>query len=164
MGKYYVYLHRKASNGEIFYVGKGKGKRAEHKTRRNAFWKNINKKHGTVIEYVVKNLKEKEALKIEKKIIKKLEPKANLSSGGESGKTGYKTPKEVKNKISISNKITKREKCKKFICVEDNICFYSLSDAAEYYNADRTNISRVLNNLRKTTKKKTFKYLYKEII
>lgn len=34
---FYVYIHVKPHNGEIFYVGKGKGKRAYYKHSRNKF-------------------------------------------------------------------------------------------------------------------------------
>ena len=42
---FYVYLHKKP-NGQIFYVGKGKGYRATQKSNRNAYWKRVVDKYG----------------------------------------------------------------------------------------------------------------------
>ena len=38
---YYVYVHRRNDTNEVFYVGKGKNRRAYSKTGRNQHWCNI---------------------------------------------------------------------------------------------------------------------------
>ena len=38
MARVYVYVHRQLSNGQVFYVGKGHGKRAWEKKRRHKKW------------------------------------------------------------------------------------------------------------------------------
>ena len=43
--KYYVYAHKKKQDGEIFYIGKGVGRRAYKKTGRSTYWNNIVKKN-----------------------------------------------------------------------------------------------------------------------
>lgn len=65
---YYVYLHKKL-NGEVFYIGKGKGKRAYSKHNRNPYWENVVKKHGFVAEIVLADLQEWYAFELEKDLI-----------------------------------------------------------------------------------------------
>lgn len=68
---YYVYLHKK-QNGDIFYVGKGKGNRAYKNSRRSDLWNYTRDKHGLIIEIYRDNLSEKDALALETELIKKL--------------------------------------------------------------------------------------------
>ena len=61
MNNFYVYLHRYASGpkiGEVFYVGKGCGKRASSYCGRNPYWKNIVNKYGFVHELAASDLTE----------------------------------------------------------------------------------------------------------
>lgn len=101
MNKYYVYLHRKKTDGSIFYVGKGSNNRAyENITSRNSFWKNISNKHGYYVDFANKNLTEEEAFELEKFLIQEIKDLnrhklCNLTDGGE-GCSGYKVSKEVK--------------------------------------------------------------------
>ena len=39
--KFYVYAHIRKDNNQIFYIGKGYGRRVFKKENRNAYWKNI---------------------------------------------------------------------------------------------------------------------------
>ena len=48
-GKFYVYTHRRASNGVVFYVGKGHGRRAYVKSHRGKWW-NGNKRSLTMTD------------------------------------------------------------------------------------------------------------------
>ena len=57
---FYVYVHRTADTGRIFYVGKGTKNRAWTKGSRNLHWRNIVNKNG----YHVKLKKIKELLAI----------------------------------------------------------------------------------------------------
>ena len=66
---YYVYVHRKATTGEVFYIGKGHGKRAFSKANRSSFWKNVVSKHGYVVEFLEKDLQEWYAFELEKSMI-----------------------------------------------------------------------------------------------
>ena len=66
---YYVYVHRKMTNGEIFYVGKGKGIRGWRPYSRNIIWKNKAEKHGVYVEIVMDNLTEELALELEREFI-----------------------------------------------------------------------------------------------
>jgi hypothetical protein len=69
MKSYYVYIHRKATTGEVFYVGKGTGRRAREKCLRSAYWKRVAKKHGVVIEILIDGVQEWYALEYEQLLI-----------------------------------------------------------------------------------------------
>ena len=93
---YYVYIHKKKTTGEVFYVGKGKNWRATNKTQRNKFWKRVVRKHGFVVEIVEKNIQEWYAHELEISLIAYYGRRdqgrgtlVNLTDGGE-GSEGYK--------------------------------------------------------------------------
>ena len=65
---FYVYVHRKI-NGEIFYVGKGRAKRAWSKTNRSKSWLDLVSKEDFVVEILYKNLTEDKSLVLEKEVI-----------------------------------------------------------------------------------------------
>ena len=88
---YYVYLHKKKTTGEVFYVGKGCQRRAWEFSARNRFWKSIEKAHGCVVEIYADNLQEWYALELEKDLILKYGRRidgtgtlCNITVGGES--------------------------------------------------------------------------------
>ena len=104
--KFYVYIHRRASDGKVFYVGKGHSKRAFAKDR-NRFWQNTFEKHGLKVEVLEHFESELEAFKREIELIAKFKadghPLANLTDGGE----GASNPApQVKAKRSASLKKT----------------------------------------------------------
>ena len=84
---YYVYLHRRMSDGRIFYVGKGSDKRAKDTLHRNIVWKNIFAKHGRSIEFCQVGMVENDAHLLEMWLIAKLRHEgvflANMTDGGE---------------------------------------------------------------------------------
>jgi len=100
---FYVYVHRKATTGQIFYVGKGHGDRLKWTHSRSKFWNSIVKKHGFTYEVIADNLQEWYAFEIEKEIILFYgrENLCNLTDGGD-GPSGAKRTEETKKKISIS--------------------------------------------------------------
>lgn len=104
--RYYVYLHKKKTNGEIFYVGKGSGFRAWTKAGRNSYWNSTVNKHGFDVEILFDCLSEEESHAIEIDVIKELKyfgyKLVNLSSGGE-GYSGYRWTDEDKSKLSDNN-------------------------------------------------------------
>jgi len=104
---YYVYLHRRKTDNKVFYVGKGKGRRAYSTKGRNNHWVNIEKKHGLIVEIVFDNLTEPEAFQVEKDTILELRyfghPLCNMTDGGE-GLSGFKWSEEqMKHHPSLSN-------------------------------------------------------------
>lgn len=105
---FYVYIHRKKTTKEVFYVGKGKGNRAYVKSRRSTYWKNIANKHGYIVEFVENGtgLQEWYALELEQNLISFYGRKntsdgslVNLCDGGDVT-TDYKHTQEAKNKIT----------------------------------------------------------------
>jgi hypothetical protein len=66
---HYVYLHRKASDNAVFYVGKGKGRRAWSSSSRNKHWQATAAKNGFVVQIVKDALSEPCALTLERIVI-----------------------------------------------------------------------------------------------
>lgn len=89
---FYVYQHVKADNGEVFYVGKGMGRRAYDSYHRSKYWKNIVAKHGVNVEFVKVNITEPESLELEISTIEKFRSQGlkifNMTNGGD-GTSGY---------------------------------------------------------------------------
>lgn len=95
---HYVYIHRKKTTGEVFYVGKGSGpRRYRVTTGRNDWWKAVVGKHGFIAEIVQDGMQEHVALDLEVQLIHLygrkdlgLGPLVNLTDGGE----GQSNPSE----------------------------------------------------------------------
>lgn len=66
---FYVYLHRKATTREVFYVGKGKGRRIYDTSRRNNAWKQVVKSCGIIREFYMTGIQEWYALELEANLI-----------------------------------------------------------------------------------------------
>lgn len=83
--KFFVYLHRRASDNIVFYVGKGCRYRHKSKWNRSQHWYDTVNKHGLVIEIVQDNLSEAEAFTLEIELIVKYKSIAlcNRTAGGE---------------------------------------------------------------------------------
>lgn len=102
---FYVYIHRKL-NGEIFYVGKGRDKRAWSPHGRNTFWKNTVLKYEYNVSIIEDNLSESQAFELEEFLISycKLRTQGgtltNLTLGGE-GISGLECSPATRKKISI---------------------------------------------------------------
>lgn len=103
---YYVYLHRRATTGACFYVGKGHGRRAWAKDGRGSYWSRIVKKHGYIVEIVQDGLQEFAAFELECDLIALhgrqdcgLGPLVNATDGGE-GKSGAIASSETITKLS----------------------------------------------------------------
>lgn len=99
---FYVYLHRKATTGEVFYVGKGQRYRATAKSGRNNHWHNIVNRHGLVVEYVIEGIQNWYAVELEMELIAYYGRKnlCNQTDGGE-GVTGR--PQTERARIALKN-------------------------------------------------------------
>lgn len=109
--QFYVYVHMKATDDSVFYVGKGCKSRYKTKQGRNQYWHRIVQKHGFIAEIVKKDLSFIEANLYEIQLIKELKEQGcilcNLTEGGE-GCLGLKKTLEQKAAISAKNKGKKR--------------------------------------------------------
>lgn len=85
--EYYIYAHKRIDNGEIFYIGKGSGKRAYIKSNRNEYWKRIANKYGYEILFLKRGLSEEDSYKYEIDLIAKYKKigqcYANFTNGGD---------------------------------------------------------------------------------
>lgn len=99
--KYYVYVHKRATDGSIFYVGKGSGARASSRHGRSRKWLAIANKHGWTHHIIAKFSKEECAFSFEVAIIKSIgrDSLANLTDGGD-GVSGYDMTDEQKKYAS----------------------------------------------------------------
>jgi len=146
--KFYVYAHRKASNGEPFYIGKGIKSRSKSKCSRSCRWHMIVAKHGLVIEEILGPVHEQCAFSFEKILISSIGPNklCNLSSGGDGGMSGYKFDRETV--------LQKAKKCMKPVINSDGEFFSSLKEAAQnmrdrgHRNATESHISSCCNGSR----------------
>ncbi len=85
-----VYVHRKATTGEIFYVGKGRSKRPMVRCSRNKYWHNIVNKHGYIVEIIIQGLSDNQSRELEVELITwygrlglGTGPLVNMTPGGE---------------------------------------------------------------------------------
>jgi hypothetical protein len=109
--QFYVYVHMKATDDSVFYVGKGSKYRYTTKQGRNEYWHRIVNKHGFVAEIVKDGLSFEEANAYEIQLIKEMRDQGcqlcNMTDGGE-GCLGVKKTPEQKAAISQKNKGKKR--------------------------------------------------------
>ena len=83
--KFYVYVHRRASDGRVFYVGKGSRKRLTDTYGRSEYWRRVSEKHGWSAHIVARFSQEQCALSLEVALIKLIgrEYLTNATMGGE---------------------------------------------------------------------------------
>lgn len=107
---FYVYIHCRASDGRVFYVGKGSGQRAYVSQGRNRYWLNIVKKHGFAVSIIQDGMQEWWAHELECELIALYgrETLCNLTDGGE-GISGLKRTFSDAHKAKISAKLTGRK-------------------------------------------------------
>lgn len=105
--KFCVYIHRRVSNGNVFYVGKGSIARAHSAIHRNAYWKRVSNKHGFSVHIVKSEMHEPCSLTLEKILIYKIGIKnlCNMTAGGE-GISGFRHGKSKKDGMSGSKNPT----------------------------------------------------------
>ena len=102
---HYVYVHRRATDRSVFYVGKGKDRRAWDRQGRNRHWRHIVQKHGFEVEVIKATMPEACALSLERALIAALgrEHLANVVDGG-GGTSGWKHSPETRARIGAFHK------------------------------------------------------------
>lgn len=86
LNKFYVYIHRRADDSTIFYIGKGKHRRAWNASNRSAWWKRTAIKHGFTVELVLQDMREEDAFQLEIDLIKFYDGHlVNMTGGGDGG-------------------------------------------------------------------------------
>lgn len=104
---YYVYVHRRISDGCVFYVGKGCRRRAFVADKRGIVWRRISAKHGVFVEIVKDGMQEVCAYVLEAILIKKYSDMgvflANRTTGGDGWRGGSHS---VAARMAMSEKRT----------------------------------------------------------
>ena len=105
-----VYMHKKKSNNEVFYIGKGLRRRVSDASNRNKHWHNIVNKHGFTAVVIEDGLTDEEAIELEVLCISEIGrkdigtgPLVNMTIGGD-GVLGAVVTKETRDKISKAGK------------------------------------------------------------
>jgi len=126
---FYVYIHRRASDGSEFYVGRANRNRGWHvySGYRSPWWRRCALKNGVLVEVVQDNLSSHDADLLEEWLIAKLRHEGcrlvNITNGG-GGTSGWNPSQETRRKIGEAHSV--RVECSK------GICFFSMSDAARW--------------------------------
>jgi hypothetical protein len=106
--RFYIYCHRRLTDGKCFYIGKGCGFRYIQKTNRNHHWNNIVNKYGFESVILINNISEKKAFELESYFIKTIGLKNLSNTRIEQGTGGFSHSEETKRKISTSSTGKKR--------------------------------------------------------
>lgn len=99
MTEYYVYVHKRLTDGSVFYVGQGKGRRIISTSGRNRHWHRTVAKYGYSQHKIIEGLSQECALSIERAVIAYYGRGnlVNLTDGGDIGPTGMKkSPEEIR--------------------------------------------------------------------
>lgn len=97
---FYVYAHFRATDGRLFYIGKGSGRRAWSKSSRNRHWHCVVAKHGRRVRLLRVGLSEAEAFRAEALLIAaRKECLATYTAGG-AGIAGYRHTDRAKSAMS----------------------------------------------------------------
>ena len=105
---FYIYCHRRLTDGKCFYIGKGTGNRHKQKTNRNPHWNNIVNKHNFESIILIDGLDEQKAFELESYFIKNVGLENLSNARTEQGTGGFSPSEETKRKISISSTGKKR--------------------------------------------------------
>ena len=105
---YYVYIWYITETNEVFYVGKGKGRRYRQVSGRNKFFMDMYTSHNCNVKKIYENLTEDEAFQKEQETIRWYKENTdfrltNQTDGGE-GSTGWVPPEEFKKRQSDIHK------------------------------------------------------------
>lgn len=100
---FYIYCHRRLSDGKCFYIGKGKNYRHKSTSSRNSHWWNIVNKHGFSSEILINHLSESKAFELESYFCKTIGYDNLTNIRTETGWGGHTHSNETKKKMSQSH-------------------------------------------------------------
>lgn len=100
MTDFYVYAHFRSTDGQLFYVGKGSGRRAWSRSSRNRHWKSVVAKHGRRVRILKSGLPEQDAFQLEAKLIAARAGQLATYTAGGAGITGYRHSDKAKAAMS----------------------------------------------------------------
>lgn len=145
-GNKVVYLHRKATDNTVFYVGIGNPDRPKSKERSIVWHRTVNK-HGYTIEVIRRGLTKEEACSIEVDLIELIGRRdlgkgtlVNLTDGGE----GF-----------VGGNYEYREK--RIICLNTGVVYKSIKECSRITGIAHSSISGFLNNIRSGKRQKFYK-------
>ncbi len=97
---FYVYCHRKKTDGKCFYIGKGTRDRYQSKSSRNQHWWNIVNKHDFETEILINNISEQKAFELESYFCTQIGYENLCNIRTENGWGGYIMSESTKEKLS----------------------------------------------------------------
>jgi len=113
---FYVYCHRRKTDGKCFYIGKGTTGRYREKSNRNRYWKNVVNKHGFEAIILINNINEEKAFELEFKISEQFGWENLTNLNREKGNGGHSMSEKTKSilytkerNIKISNSLKGRK-------------------------------------------------------
>ena len=106
---FYTYIHLRADDDIVFYVGQGRGQRAYVLSWHNKYWHSTVAKHGYYVKLVKTDLTKDEAASNEIELIAYYRKVSglkltNMTSGGDGGMLDYKHTDAAKKKIGEASK------------------------------------------------------------
>lgn len=109
LNNFYTYIHLRATDDIVFYVGHGNARRAYVLNDRNEFWHRTVYKHGYYVKLIHTNLTKEEASNKEITLIAYYREISgakltNMTFGGDGGMSGFSHSEESKKKISEAAK------------------------------------------------------------
>lgn len=112
--KFYVYVHKYASgpkHGQVFYVGKGSGRRSGRAAGRGEWWKRIVDKYGFSHSIVARFEREECSFSFEIALIKwhGRQSLCNLSDGGEGASGVKRSPEHIAKWVAAINGVPKTD-------------------------------------------------------
>ncbi len=138
---FHTYIHRRKSDGSVFYVGKGTGRRPHSKSGRNNYWKRTVARHGWTSDIVATWATNEEALAHEVFLIECFRSMGhslcNLTNGGEGG-YGWIRSESAKE-------ATAKHKRKRVVCIDTGEVFDSINDAAISANISRATMGTAVS-------------------
>jgi hypothetical protein len=111
--RFYIYCHRKKTDGKCFYIGKGTGNRYKEKIMRNKHWHNVVNKHDFEPIILINNISEEKAFKYEAYFCKQIGYENLCNIRKELGNGGWSHSEETKIKMRKPKPLVFIEKMKK---------------------------------------------------